>query len=107
TVQQIPHVNAQPSPSLTIQPVSQPLATPGSAVVFHVTVQGMPANFAGWDLYVIADNTVLTPTAITLCNNITCNTPYSDICGTNFILSGTFLLYITNVYSFVFIYSCV
>src|SRR5881396_3955457 len=99
TVQQIPHVNAQPSPSLTIQPVSQPLATPGSAVVFHVTVQGMPANFAGWDLYVIADNTVLTPTAITLCNNITCNTPYSDSGGTNFMPSGTDAQCINNVNS--------
>ena len=87
------------APSLTIQPVSQPLATPGSAVVFHVTVQGMPANFAGWDLYVIADNTVLTPTAITLCNNITCNTPYSDSGGTNFMPSGTDAQCINNVNS--------
>src|SRR5947199_161950 len=87
------------APSLTIQPVSQPLATPGSAVVFHVTVQGMPANFAGWDLYVIADNTVVTPTAITLSNNITCNTPYSDSGGTNFMPSGTDAQCINNVNS--------
>src|SRR6266566_768941 len=54
-------------PELLIQPDAQPIATPGSTVTFKVSVANMPV-FAGWDVYVRSDPSVLKPTTITLGN---------------------------------------
>ncbi len=76
--------------SLTIQPQSQPTAANGSTVKYNVTVQNIPnADFAGWDIYVTVDSSILNPTTITLCNASACNVPYSNSGGGNFMPAGT------------------
>src|SRR5207247_11327242 len=71
--------------SLTIQPQSQPTAANGSTVKYNVTVQNIPnADFAGWDIYVTVDSSILNPTTITLCNASACHVPYSNSPARNF-----------------------
>jgi len=79
----IPRVSAQVS-TLTIQPASRGSLAVNSLLTFNVTVTNMPFNFAGWDITVVTDNTVLSLQSITVCNTTACNAQYSDSGGTNF-----------------------
>src|SRR5947209_15006488 len=74
---------------MTIQPSTQGAKPVNSLLTFNVTVQNMPFTFAGWDITVVTDNTVLSPQSITLCNTTACNVHYSDSGGTNFMPGGT------------------
>src|SRR2546427_8153292 len=82
-------VHAPGSPAMTIQPSTQGAKPVNSLLTFNVTVQNMPFTFAGWDITVVTDNTVLSPQSITLCNTTACNVQYSDSGGTNFMPGGT------------------
>src|SRR5437870_2519269 len=82
-------VHAPGSPAMTIQPSTQGAKPVNSLLTFNVTVQNMPFTFAGWDITVVTDNTVLSPQSITLCNTTACNVQYSDAGGTNFMPGGT------------------
>ena len=89
-VRSVTPAHSVPTPRLSIYPSHLPLASPGSTVTFSVNVSNISPSepLAGWDIYVTTDNTILTPTAITLCNNATCNAPFSDRGGTNFMPPG-------------------
>lgn len=88
-------VRAASSPTLSVYPSHLPLVSPGSNVTFSVVVSNVvpninnPDGLGGWDIYVMADNRILYPIAFTLCNNATCNAPFSDRGGSNFIPVGT------------------
>src|SRR2546428_10044056 len=82
-------VHAPGSPAMTIQPSTQGAKPVNSLLTYNVTVQNMPFTFAGWDITVVTDNTVLSPQSITLCNTTACNVQYSDSGGTNFMPGGT------------------
>ena len=98
----IPRVSAQVS-TLTIQPASRGSLAVNSLLTFNVTVTNMPFNFAGWDITVVTDNTVLSPQSITVCNTTACNAPYSDSGGTNFMPGGTDAQCINGVSSGAFV----
>jgi len=61
----------------------------GATFKFNVTVTNTPFNFAGWDITVVTNPAVLSPQSIADCNTSTCNAPYSDSGGTNFMPGGT------------------
>ncbi len=84
----VPRAHAQAT-TLTIQPPNQGSLAVGSTFKFNVTVTNTPFTFAGWDITVVTDNTVLSPQSITLCNTTACNVQYSDSGGTNFMPGGT------------------
>ena len=84
----IPRAHAQAT-TLTIQPPNQGSLAVGSTFKFNVTVTNTPFNFAGWDITVVTNPAVLSPQSIADCNTSTCNAPYSDSGGTNFMPGGT------------------
>src|SRR5436853_3612618 len=96
-------VHAAGSPAITIQPASRGSLAVNSLLTFNVTVTNMPFNFAGWDITVVTDNTVLSPQSITVCNTTACNAPYSDSGGTNFMPGGTDAQCINGVSSGAFV----
>src|SRR6266566_818828 len=53
------------TPALFIQPSSQALAAAGSSVIYNVNVANM-STFAGWDIYVHSDPTILNPVSFAL-----------------------------------------
>lgn len=62
--------HAASTPTLSIDPSTQPLATAGSTVTYRVNVSNISPDhpLAGFNIYVRTNNFILTPTAITLGN---------------------------------------
>ncbi len=83
--------------TLTIQPPNQGSLAVGATFKFNVTVTNTPFNFAGWDITVVTNPAVLSPQSIADCNTSTCNAPYSDSGGTNF-MPGVLMLNVSTAH---------
>jgi len=65
----VPRAQAQPSPSLTIQPASQASLAVGSTFTVQVNVGSMD-QFDTWDITVHTDASVILPLSISVAGNI-------------------------------------